>query len=35
MEFRLETHMAFLDLEKYFDRVNRNYGKFLIEEVFN
>ena len=23
-EFNLETHMAFLDLEKAFDRVNRN-----------
>jgi hypothetical protein len=24
MEFNLQTHIAFLDLEKAFDRVNRN-----------
>jgi hypothetical protein len=33
-EFNLETHMAFLDVEKAFDRVNRkNYDKLLIKEV--
>jgi len=33
-EFNLETHIAFLDLEKAFDKVNRNnYGKFLTKEA--
>ena len=34
-EFNTENHMAFLDLEKAFGRVNwTNCGKFLIEEVY-
>ena len=30
-EFNLETHIAFLDLEKAFDRVNRN----QLWQIFN
>jgi hypothetical protein len=34
-EFNLETHMAFLDLEKLLiEYVVTNYGKFLIEVVY-
>ena len=34
-EFNLETHMAFLDLEKAFDRVNRKQlWQILIEKVY-
>jgi hypothetical protein len=33
-EFNLETHMAFLDLEKSFDRVNRKQLWQILNKVY-